>query len=172
MSHVTQFAQAVNARCRTVRTGLSRRGFRTTIAFLPDSHRLRRNYPRAGATHQSARANKSIMDSHDAYQNSSGLVQRLSLLDTGTDAYLRQTAQSMSHLVSSATKISIAGPLELEATHSCILSMLLRDRDGNLHELLIDAGHKSAIGYKINFSKKGHLERCTISCGTFALRDY
>ena len=42
--------------------------------------------------------------------------------------------------------------------------MLLRDRDGNLHELRIDAGHKSAIGllgYRdtINFSNKGHIGR-------------
>ena len=56
-SRLTHFAQTVYARRRTVRTGLLRQGFRTTIAFLPDSHR--RNNPRAGATNQSASANES-----------------------------------------------------------------------------------------------------------------
>ena len=137
---------------------LSLQGLQASIAFLPDSHGETNSTAgdpnqdsdtgtnsTAGATHQSATdsrvANPAIvMLSREAQatQNWSGFVQRLSLLDTGTDAYLRQTAQSMSYLVSSETKISTAGPLELEATHSGLLSMLLRDRDGNLHELLIE----------------------------------
>jgi hypothetical protein len=60
------------------------------------------------------------------------------LIDTGTDAYLRKDPRSMKYLVGSTVRITTAGPEELVATQSGLLSMLVRDSNGNLHELFVE----------------------------------
>ena len=51
---------------------------------------------------------------------------RLSLLDTGTDAYLRQDERSMHCMIPSNTIINTAGPEQLSASKSGLLSMYLK----------------------------------------------
>ena len=79
-----------------------------------------------------------IIKSEEVSRNSDSFRQRLSLIDTGTDSYLRQDNQSMRNLVRSNVKITTAGPDELSARESGLLSMIVRDRTGNMHELLVE----------------------------------
>ena len=62
---------------------------------------------------------------------------RLSLLDTGTDAYLRQDKRSMHCMIPSNTIINTAGPEQLGASKSGLLRMYLKDSKGNVHQMLL-----------------------------------
>ena len=79
-----------------------------------------------------------IIKSDEVSRNLDSFRQRLSLIDTGTDSYPRQDNQSMRNLVRSNVKITTAGPDELCARQSGLLSMIVRDRTGNMHDLLVE----------------------------------
>ncbi len=79
-----------------------------------------------------------IMRSQEMETNTAGFTRRLSLVDTGTDSYLRRDTRSMRSLVNANVRISTAGPEEIQATHAGLLSMIVRDKTGNMHELKIE----------------------------------
>ena len=55
---------------------------------------------------------------------------------TGTDAYLLRDERSMHCMIPSNTIINTAGPEQLSASKSGLLSMYLKDSKGNLHQTL------------------------------------
>ena len=65
-------------------------------------------------------------------------VTRLSLFDTGTDAYLRQDDNLMWPLFPSSTIIHTAGSEQLKASQTGLLHLIVKDDKGNLHELLLE----------------------------------
>ena len=65
-------------------------------------------------------------------------VTRRSLLDTGSDAYLRQDDSMMNPLFSSSTLISTAGPEQLTASHSGLLHLIVKDDKGHLHRSMLE----------------------------------
>ena len=79
-----------------------------------------------------------IISANEIKTKWNGFEKRLSLVDTGTDAYLRQDNQLMFPLHPASTTINTAGPDQLKASHSGLLNLLLKDDKGNVHQMLIE----------------------------------
>ena len=60
------------------------------------------------------------------------------LLDTGTDAYLRQDERSLYCMIPLNTIINTTGPEQLSASKSGLLSMYLKDNKGSFHQMLAE----------------------------------
>jgi hypothetical protein len=117
-------------------------GFRTLSRQLVSNggnrDRSDSTLPQSGSELRQAMPATRIMVSNEIPDTTNKFKQRLSLIDTGTDAYLRKDPRSMKHLVGSTVRITTAGPEELVATQSGLLSMIVRDSNGNLHELFVE----------------------------------
>ena len=72
-----------------------------------------------------------VLSAVELQSKTNGFRKRLPLLDTGTDAYLLQDERSMHCMIPSNTIINIAGPEQLSASKSGLLSMYLKDSKGN-----------------------------------------
>ena len=72
-----------------------------------------------------------VLSAKESQSKTNGSKKRLSLLDTGTDAYLRQDERSMHCMIISNTAINTAGPEQLSASKSGLLSMYLKDSKEN-----------------------------------------
>ena len=83
-------------------------------------------------------AQTKIISANEIKTKWNGFEKRLSLVDTGTDAYLRQDNQLMFPLHPASTTINTAGPDQLKASHSGLLNLLLKDDKGNVHQMLIE----------------------------------
>ncbi len=62
----------------------------------------------------------------------------VSLVDTGTDAYLRQDDGLMCPTFPSSTVINTAGPDQLRASKSGLLNLLVKDEKGNMHQIMLE----------------------------------
>jgi len=87
---------------------------------------------------------------------------RLSLVDTGTDAYLRQDDSLMCPLFPSSTVINTAGPEQLKASQSGLLNLLVKDDKGNMHQLMLEnalvvPGLSHNLTSHKQFIENGHL---------------
>ena len=71
-----------------------------------------------------------VLSANELQFKTHGFRKRLSLLDTGTDAYLRQDERSMHCMIPSNTVLNTAGPEQLRASKSGLLSMYLKDNNG------------------------------------------
>ncbi len=65
-------------------------------------------------------------------------VEKRVLVDTGTDAYLRQDDSLMCPIFPSSTEINTAGPDQLRASKSGILNLLGKDDKGNMHQIMLE----------------------------------
>ncbi len=79
-----------------------------------------------------------IMTSNEIKSRAKDFSTRLSLFDTGTDAYLRQDNSLMSTSLPSSTVIHTAGPENLTATQTGLLHLLVKDDKGNMHQLMLE----------------------------------
>ena len=61
----------------------------------------------------------------------------MSLFDTGADGYLRQSDDMMLHMLPSRTIINTAGPDQLAASVSGMLNLLVKDQNGNTHQVRV-----------------------------------
>ena len=69
-----------------------------------------------------------VLSAKELQSETNGSRKRLSLLDTGTDAYLRQDKRSMHCMIPSNTIINTAGPEQLSASKSGLRSMYLKSQ--------------------------------------------
>jgi hypothetical protein len=109
-----------------------------------------------------------IMTSNEIKSRAKDFSTRLSLFDTGTDAYLRQDNSLMSTSLPSSTVIHTAGPENLTATQTGLLHLLVKDDKGNMHQLMLEnalvvpglsqnlTSHKQFVenGHMVFFQKK------------------
>jgi hypothetical protein len=107
-------------------------------------------------------ASTKIITASEIKAKSKEFTMRLSLFDTGTDAYLRQENSLMCSLLPSSTVISTAGPENLTASQSGMLNMLLKDDKGNLHQLVLEnalvvPGLSHNLTSHKQFIENGHL---------------
>jgi hypothetical protein len=89
---------------------------------------------------------------------------RLSLFDTGTDAYLRQDNILMSTSLPSSMVIHTAGPKNLTATQTGLLQLLVKNdkgKLGNMHQLMLEnalvVGLSQNLTSHRQFAENGHI---------------
>ena len=83
-------------------------------------------------------ASTKILTACETKTKSKGFVTRLSLFDTGTDAYLRQDNSLFSSHLPSTMVINTAGPETLSASQTGLLNLLVKDDKGNMHQLMLE----------------------------------
>jgi hypothetical protein len=83
-------------------------------------------------------ASTKITTACETKTKSKGFVTRLSLFDTGTDAYLRQDNSLFSSYLPSTMVFNIAGPETLSASQTGLLNLLVKDDKRNMHQLKLE----------------------------------
>ena len=107
-------------------------------------------------------ATTQIIASEDVNIKCGKFRRNVSLVDTGTDAYLRQTSNMMHPLLPSSTVINTAGPNTITASHSGLLNILVKDVKNNMHQMrvenaLIVPGLTQNLTSHKQFVENGHL---------------
>ncbi len=108
-------------------------------------------------------ASTKIMTACETKTKSKGFFTRLSLFDTGTDAYLRQDNSLFSSHLPSTMVINTTGPETLKASQTGLLLVNLRVKDdkGNMHQLMLEnalvvPGLSLNLTSHKQFIEKGH----------------
>jgi hypothetical protein len=83
-------------------------------------------------------ASTKIITASEIRSKTDDFNKRLSLVDTGTDAYLRQDDSLMFPLFPSSTVINNAGPDQLTASKFGLLNLLVQDDKGNMHQIMLE----------------------------------
>jgi uncharacterized membrane protein YqjE len=107
-------------------------------------------------------ASTKIITASEIRSKTDDFNKRLSLVDTGTDAYLRQDDSLMFPLFPSSTVINTAGPDQLTASKSGLLNLLVQDDKGNMHQIMLEnalvvPGLSQNLTSHKQFIENGHL---------------
>ena len=89
-------------------------------------------------THVAMPASTRIITAREINSKLKDFEKRVSLVDTGTDAYLRQDDGLMCPTFPSSTVINTAGPDQLRASKSGLLNLLVKDEKGNMHQIMLE----------------------------------